>query len=327
MEQILIVDDMPTNIRILGELLKDRYEILVANNGNRAVQIAQAKRPDLILMDVMMPEMDGFAACRALKLTALTTNIPVIFITARHETDDVVKGFESGGVDYITKPFNPAELYARVKTHIDLKNSRAELARYAMQMAELNRELQSLNIQLNEANANLSLAAWTDPLTMLANRRTMVERIREEAARTDRTQGLFSLCISDLDHFKKINDTYGHDAGDHVLKSIASILKSALREQDVLARWGGEEFLLLMPETGLKEAQIAAERLRGVVENAEILYDGNRIALTMTFGVSTYDKSEGVDGSIKKADSALYVGKSTGRNCVVAEPPHQRAGS
>lgn len=319
MAQILIVDDVPANIRVLGELLRDQHEILVANNGSRAVQIAQSKRPDLILMDVMMPEMDGYAACRALKLTAVTADIPVIFITARNETDDVVKGFESGGVDYVTKPFNPPELFARVKTHIDLKNSREELARYAEQLAHVNQELQMMNIQLNEANAGLLQAAITDPLTNLANRRNMVDRIREEAARAQRNNGQFALCMADIDNFKSINDTYGHDCGDHVLANVAGVLKATLREQDILARWGGEEFLILMPETRLEQARIAAERLRTAVEGAAISYEGTQLALTMTFGVASYDQEDGVDGSIRRADAALYLGKSKGRNCVVAQ--------
>lgn len=319
MEKVLIVDDVPANMRILGELLKEKYEILVANNGSRAVQVAQSKRPDLILMDVMMPEMDGFTACRALKLTDVTANVPVIFITARNQTDDVVKGFESGGVDYITKPFNPSELYARVKTHLELKNLREELARRAMQLAELNQELQSMNIQLNEANANLLLASWTDPLTGLSNRRHMMERIREEVARLNRTHGSFALCLADIDFFKNINDTLGHDCGDHVLKHLAQIMKATLREQDVLARWGGEEFLVLMPETGLAEAKSAAERLRETVAQAVIHYEGHPISLTMTFGAVAYDEGDGVDGSIRKADAALYTGKNRGRNCVIAE--------
>lgn len=127
MQKILIVDDVPTNVKILGELLKGSYDILVANNGNKAVQVAKMKLPDLILMDVIMPEMDGFAACKALKEYSETAEIPVIFITAKNETDDIVKGFDAGGVDYLTKPFNPSELYARVKTHLELKRSREEL--------------------------------------------------------------------------------------------------------------------------------------------------------------------------------------------------------
>ncbi len=158
MPKILIVDDIPANIKILGELLKGKYDILVAGNGSKAIKVAQMKLPDLILMDVIMPEMDGFTACKALKNFPETAEIPVIFITAKNETDDIVKGFEAGGVDYLTKPFNPAELDARVKTQIELKKSREKLKNYTQRLEELNQELSQRTTDLEYANNELRQA-------------------------------------------------------------------------------------------------------------------------------------------------------------------------
>ncbi|MDA8441719.1 MAG: diguanylate cyclase [Peptococcaceae bacterium] len=316
MHTILIVDDVPANIKILGELLKGKYEILVANNGNKAVQIARSTLPDLILMDVIMPDIDGIAACNILKQHKETAEIPIIFITAKNETDDIVKGFEAGGVDYITKPFNPSELNARVKTHLELKMSREELKNYAQQLEDLNRKLGFTNSQLNSAMEKLHVAAMTDPLTGLANRRNITEKIKTEINRFKRTQRMFSFIIADIDFFKTINDAYGHECGDYVLKYIADLMQAEIREQDMLARWGGEEFLFFVPETDLEGAKTIAEKLRAKVERFPILYADNKISLTMTFGVAIFSPTEGMDASIRNADNALYKGKARGRNRV-----------
>lgn len=318
MPKIMIVDDVPTNIKVLGELLKDKYEVLVANNGNKAIQVASAKLPDLILMDVIMPEMDGITACHLLRKQPETSEIPIIFITAKNETDDMVNGFEAGGVDYITKPFNPAELNARIKTHLDLKKSREELRTIAMQLKTLNDELAEKNVQLNNAIENLHKAAMTDPLTGLGNRRFITEKVNEEISRCRRVAMTFSLMIADIDYFKKINDTYGHECGDYVLQSVANALKNGIRNIDDVARWGGEEFLFLLPDTNADGAIIVGERLRQAIEQLPLIYQDQSITVTMTFGVSEYDQSGSMDQTVKTADHALYTGKETGKNRVVS---------
>jgi diguanylate cyclase (GGDEF)-like protein len=317
MGKILIVDDLPFNIKILSNLLK-KYEILVADNGSKAIQFAKTHLPDLILMDIIMPDMDGFSACSVLKNFAETATIPIIFITARNKAEDIIKGFEVGGVDYITKPFNSAELYARIKTHLELKRTREELNNYVLRLEELNKQLSHKNVQLNEVMKNLHVNAMTDPLTGLANRRHMTEKIHEEINRFSRTERLFSLILADVDYFKKINDDFGHECGDYILKSVAETMRANIRKHDSLARWGGEEFLFLLPETNLEGSLIIAEKLRKIVEESKIFYEDNKINITMTFGVASFSQSNGMDGSIKKADIALYKGKERGRNCVVA---------
>ncbi|MDA8388303.1 MAG: diguanylate cyclase [Nitrospiraceae bacterium] len=316
-EKILIADDVPANIKMLGEILKGGYEIVVATNGHKAYKLACECAPDLILMDVMMPEMDGFTACGLLKAVEKTADIPVIFITASRTEEDIVKGFTAGGVDYITKPFNPTELDARVRTHLELRNSREILKRYSRELESKNNELNEKNVLLGEALEQITCLARTDHLTGLCNRSHMMEKLREEEVRFHRNGRPFSLILSDIDHFKRFNDTYGHECGDLVLKTISGILKNSLREQDTVARWGGEEFLLLLPETDVSAAEGVARRLLEKVASHELDYNGSALCVTMTFGVSAYEKDSGIAGSIRHADEALYDGKEQGRNRVV----------
>ncbi len=317
MEKILIADDVPANIKMLGEILKDRYEIVVATNGERALKLANDCVPDLILLDVMMPGLDGFAACERLKASARTADIPVIFITASNTEQDIVRGFTVGGVDYITKPFNPTELNARVRTHLELKLSRETLKRHSMELESINNELKEKNVLLGKALEQITLLARTDNLTGLWNRRFMMEKLKEEEIRFKRCKRPFSLVMGDIDHFKEFNDTYGHECGDRVLCAISAILRRSIREQDVVSRWGGEEFLLLLPETGISEALIVARRIRERVASNVLHYDGAPLKVTMTLGASAYDQQTGIPGSIRNADEALYLGKSQGRNRVV----------
>jgi diguanylate cyclase (GGDEF)-like protein len=312
MKKILIVDDYPANIKVLGELLREKFELLVATNGLKAVSIAKEKMPDLILMDVMMPEMDGFSAASIIKNDKLTEDIPIIFITAKGETEDIVKGFDVGGQDYITKPFNPQELFARINTHLELKQSRQTLKDYAA-------ELEITNKELKELNAKLEFMAWHDQLTGLPNRRYMRDRLKNEEARSSRNGKPFALVMGDIDDFKHVNDTYGHEAGDGVLRHIAQIITSSLRHQDTVSRWGGEEFLLLLPETDTKGAVVISEKIRSRVEAEQYDNEGIPLHITITLGVSGYDGSLGIDDTIKMADEALYKGKKSTKNCVVVE--------
>jgi diguanylate cyclase (GGDEF)-like protein len=311
MKKILIVDDFPANIKVLGELLRDRFEVFVATNGLKAVTIAREKMPDLVLMDVMMPEMDGFSAASIIKNDKLTEDIPIIFITAKGETEDIVKGFEVGGQDYITKPFNPQELYARVNTHLELKQSKETLKDYALELEKANRDLKELN-------ARLEFMAWHDQLTGLPNRRYMRDMIKNEQARSARSKKTFSFVMADIDDFKRVNDTYGHEVGDCVLKHVSEIIMVSLRKQDILSRWGGEEFLFLLPETDLNGALIVSEKIRSSIEAEPYNYEDKSIRLTLTLGVAEFDVSQGADDTIRRADEALYKGKKATKNCVVA---------
>lgn len=318
MAKILIIDDTPINIKTVGEILRDRHHIIVATDGQGGIELASSESPDLILLDVMMPGMDGFAVCRALKERPETASIPVILTTALTGTDDIVRGFDSGAVDYITKPFNPRELIARVSTHLEIVKARNQLAIYAESLEEMSQRLLDKTLQL-------SASACTDHLTGLANRMHMMELLRQGRAQSRRSGRPFALIIADIDHFKNINDTHGHDCGDHVLTSIADIMRAVIREQDMLARWGGEEFLFLLPETDTAGAAILAEKIRKTVESERIAYQDTAISVTLTFGVAPYDPETDIDVSIKRADAALYEGKRGGRNRVVTAPTAARS--
>jgi diguanylate cyclase (GGDEF)-like protein len=303
--QVLIVDDNPQNLKILGNVLKENtdYGLAFAMNGEEALKFVETENPDMILLDVMMPGIDGFQVCEKLQTNKKTSDIPVIFITAKSEPDDIVKGFKVGGVDYVTKPFNEAELLMRIRTHIELKKSRDLLE-------EKNREL-------SEAYEKIEHLALTDTLTGIPNRRNISIVMAKEVSRCLRNGSVFSMLMCDIDFFKKVNDTYGHDTGDYVLVQVARIIQEHLRRQDVVARWGGEEFLVMLPETRIEDATHTAEKLRKAIESAEMVHNNHRFNVTMTFGVAVLEKELGLEKSIKKADDALYEGKQTGRNKVV----------
>lgn len=300
MEKILIVDDNPANIRVLAEMLKDRFSVLAANNGTRAIKIAQDYGPDIILMDVIMPELDGFETTEELKNNRKTEEIPVIFITAKNDVDDIVKGFSVGGCDYVTKPFNQEELLARLNTHLELKKSKELLKKYISDLENKNDELDKMS--------------KTDYLTGLANRRFMMERIKEELARKERNGSNMSILMCDIDHFKKINDSYGHEVGDLVIKEVTNNINKILRKYDVVSRWGGEEFLILLPDIGNKEACIIAEKIRKQIENTKIVDQKIECRVSITIGVTEYDEKVSISDNINNADEALYQGKNAGRN-------------
>ncbi len=300
MEKILIVDDNPANIRVLAEMLKGSFSVLAANNGLRAIKIAQEYTPDIILMDVIMPDLDGFETTIELKNNIKTEEIPIIFITAKNDVDDIVRGFSVGGCDYVTKPFNQEELLARVNTHLELKKSKELLKKYISELENKNDELDKMS--------------KTDYLTGLANRRFMMERIKEELARKERNGTNMSILMCDIDHFKKINDSFGHEIGDLVIKEVTNNINRILRKYDIVSRWGGEEFLILLPDIGKNEACIIAEKIRKEVENTKIQAQKIECRVSITIGVTEYDEKISVSDNINNADDALYQGKNSGRN-------------
>lgn len=302
MARVLIVDDSPLNQRIINELLGNEYETIVTGDGRTAIQLAAEKKPDLILLDIVMPEMDGLAVCRFLKNQTLTAEIPIIFITAVSDPENIVKGLEAGGQDYITKPFSSSVLRARVKIHLELGESKKALKAYAKELEEKNKEL-------NEALIKLEVVAMTDYLTALPNRYYMINRIKDEVTRIQQAQGVMSLVLVDINGFKSINDTHGHICGDFALREIARIMKENIRKKDVISRWGGDEFLLLFPDTSYNGGQIMAKKLKEAIDAATIKYEGKELSLTVTIGVAEFDPVLDIDANIKKADEALYQGK------------------
>lgn len=309
MDKVLIVDDVPVGIKVLGELLREHYEILVATSGSRAIEVALKNQPDLILLDVVMPDMDGLETCRQLKGNTQTKDIPVIFLTAMSESSDVIKGFEVGGQDYIVKPFHKTEVIARVKNHLELKKSKEKVKQYALELEQKNDELQ----QLLEKTEQL---AMTDFLTGITNRRFAIKKMNEELSRINRGGDGFSLLMIDIDNFKSINDSYGHACGDYVLKNLINLIKPVLREYDMIARWGGEEFLIMLPMTEINDAKTVAEKVVSCVGAQIFNYKGISFNVTVTAGVAQYQVDDDLDSIIKRADEAMYQGKMSGKNCV-----------
>jgi two-component system cell cycle response regulator len=304
--RILIVDDHEDNIELLRARLEARgYSIDTAMDGEQALARVANTAPDLILLDVMMPRIDGFEVVRRLKADKTLPFIPIILQTALDSTEHKVEGLDAGADDYITKPINFAELEARVKSMLRIK---------ALQDALEERER-----ELSEVNSRLLKMAQTDSLTELDNRRYLEQRLDEMFEHSRRLREPVAVVLCDLDRFKSVNDTYGHQVGDVVLKELARILKKEAREIDRVGRYGGEEFMLLLPGTVLDAAVTFAERVRKAVEAHTFSFDGGTLQRTMSCGVAAWPhpRIADCDALVKAADDALYVAKETGRNRVI----------
>ncbi|BCA78952.1 diguanylate cyclase [Desulfuromonas sp. AOP6] len=297
---ILIVDDSPTLrqeiIHILRKtsLFKFYYE---AGDGIEGFKVALNKPVDIILCDLEMPGMDGFKFLSMMGTRDELQDIPVIMLTGREGQETKVQALEQGASDYVTKPFDPAELIARVKVQVKIK---------------------SLQDSLKKSNEMLLRLSNTDPLTQLYNRRFLTDALEREMNRSTRNNSPVTLVMLDIDHFKKVNDTYGHQRGDLILKVVADLLMSKMREYDLAARFGGEEFALVLPETTLKQGVEAAERLR--LACSELLFPDelSELELTISLGVAAFPHPDihTLDDLIREADYALYRAKRTGRNRV-----------
>lgn len=294
---VLIVDDVQYNIKMLAHALKDEYRIKVATDGERAIEIASSTEdpPDLILLDVIMPKMDGYEVCKVLKNDESTKKIPIIFVTARDETADEEYGLNLGAVDYVTKPFHKAILKARVRNHVDLKVK-----------TDLLEEL-----------------ATVDGLTRIPNRRSFDTVLNKEKKRAAREKTPLTVVLMDIDNFKGYNDHYGHGKGDVCLESVAgAIAESAARSSDFVARYGGEEFAAIFPNTDAEGGLGKAEEIRQRVEDLGIAHEYSETAehVTISVGVCTCtpDDQDKAEELVKKADEALYRSKEEGRNRVTS---------
>lgn len=445
--RILVVDDQPANVRLLEARLQIEYfDVCTAYSGIDAIEAARAEQPDLILLDVMMPGMDGYQTCRMLKSDPDTRHIPVVMVTALDDREDRVRGLEAGADDFLTKPVDEVTLFARVRSLLRLKMVLDELRyrqgetigipmatdpgedfdaeasalviagdersaeRYASAMPshvntwfetdpgtgvaaindetdllivdlatedfdglricarirsdaatrhlpiiavvnpdDLERSVRALDLGANdiihrpvdtgELNARVQTQlrrkfyadrlrnrldeslemAVTDSLTGLHNRRYIAARLRQAMESASNGGAPVSVMIADIDHFKRINDTYGHDAGDAVLRAFATRLTEGLRALDLAARFGGEEFVVVMPGAGLAEGRIAAERLRAAIAHAPFsLQSGEAIEVTISIGLAQAYPGEDIEALLRRADEALYEAKSAGRNRVEA---------
>jgi diguanylate cyclase (GGDEF)-like protein len=304
--RILIVDDHEDNVELLRARLESwGYTTDSATNGADALKKVEEAPPDLILLDVMMPEIDGIEVTRRVKANGSLPFIPIIMQTALDSTENKVEGLEAGADDYITKPIDFAELKARLTSMLRIKR--------------LQEELQERERELLEANERLRHMSRTDGLTGLDNRRHLEELLRDMFEHAKRLSEPFACVMCDLDRFKSVNDTHGHQAGDAVLKQFARILRHEVREIDRVGRYGGEEFMLLLPGTVLDAGVTFAERVRKQVEAHTFTFGEASIRRTASFGVSAWPHPRIVDcdALMRAADDALYVAKESGRNRVV----------
>lgn len=308
-KKLLIVDDSPSIRKSLYDTLEKAKifsKILEADNGAKALDLLIKERIDFVISDVMMPTLDGFKLLSIIRSQVKYRDLPVIFLTGQKETFDRIKGLEIGANDYITKPFDPGELLARVKNLLKMK--------------ELKDELEEKNKQLEIINKKLEELSITDTLTGIYNRRYFLERLNSEFARSKRYNICISLLMLDLDHFKQINDTYGHQKGDDVLQKVAEILKRNCRVHDIVARFGGEEFIMLLCQTDPEGAFIAAERTRKDIEDHQFAQRGEpSFKVTTSIGVSSCPdiRINNINDLIRAADVSLYEAKKQGRNRVV----------
>jgi diguanylate cyclase (GGDEF)-like protein len=293
-QKILIADDSQTVIDMLCAVLGEEYEVMVAPGGLAAIEMAVDRQPDLILLDVVMPGIDGFEVCRRLRAEERTQRIPIVFITGLNALEDERRGLELGAIDFIAKPIQAAIVRLRVRNHLELKRYRDFLE-------------------------DLSLV---DGLTGIGNRRRFDEFLLREWRRSRRARTPLALVLLDVDYFKAFNDCYGHAAGDDCLREVAATLAMLVRRPgDLCARYGGEEFAAILPQTDLAGARILAERIREAVLALDIPHEGSAVSpnLTVSIGIAASDPAsmEEPEALLREADRRLYEAKTAGRNRVV----------
>ena len=293
---VLIADDsLVIRAVVRGDLEDEGHRVVEAVDGLTAVQLCREDPPDVVLLDIEMPGMDGYEVLSELKRDAALRDIPVVFLTSRGGMDDVVAGLRGGAHDYLKKPFEAAELLARVSSALHVKH---------------------LQDQLRERNVELDRLSRTDALTELYNRRHLEQELARLHNDSVRHGDPLCVLILDLDHFKQINDSQGHAAGDQVLRVFADRLRGELRAGDIGGRWGGDEFLAILPRTDLEGALAVAERIRASTE-ARPVDVAEQIDVTVSGGCAT-GPADSVESILQLADSSLYEAKLAGRNRIVA---------
>ncbi len=301
--KILVIDDAQDVLDLLNAILRNHpYEVHTARSGALGWTKINEIAPDLILLDIMMPEQDGFRFAKKILSDPDTKAIPIMFLTARSDIKSLQTGLGLGAIEYLVKPFNAAELIARIEVALRIKFLQDDLMR---------------------ANAELQSMALTDPLTGLRNRRFLSEHLQDLLPVARRYKEPLCCTMIDIDHFKQVNDTYGHPVGDEVLVTLAKLMKSSLREADIVGRYGGEEFIIVSPRTDLKAGHLVTERLRRNVEQTPFQTEKGALNITVSIGFAVYDpaNAESAYDLIERADVALYAAKNAGRNQVKAATP------
>ena len=294
--KVLVADDSPIYRKLVEHTLAEKqHAVLFAKSGREAIDLFSEHQPSLVITDWMMPDLSGIELCEHIRNHPRQTYTYLIILTGITEKNKLVKGLAAGADDYLTKPFHSDELLARVGV--------------GRRIVELHRQLEAKNRLLEEL-------ALTDPLTGLPNRRAIEEWATRQLSGAARYGFSFLVVLADLDHFKAVNDTHGHDAGDAVLKKFAEILKANSRRSDICGRIGGEEFLFILTHSTQENAMVAIERIRAELEAAKFDFDGGSLTVTASFGLAGFEGTQTPDFNrlVSQADAALYAAKRTGRN-------------
>jgi diguanylate cyclase (GGDEF)-like protein len=312
--KILLVDDDADTTSTLSDWLRLKgYEVITGARGQDALDLAARERPDLVLLDAGLPDVNGLDVALRLRADRRVAGVPIIFVTARRESEFKAACFEAGADDYVTKPFDFVEVETRLKAVLKKK--------------DLQDEMERMNRALKRANRALRKLLITDEKTKLFNYRYFRERITEEFKRASRYENPLSCIMVDLDHFKVINDTLGHRAGDHVLEEFGRILTESARETDLVARYGGEEFIVVLPHTDGPRALTVAERIRRSTSSRTFVPEDGPLKLTVSCGVATFPTNPSIKSEedlIRAADEALYAAKHGGRNRSEVDPASSR---
>ena len=304
--KILLAEDITVTRKLVKRILENNgYKVIEARDGQEAWEILQKEKEEinLALIDWLMPRLNGLQLCRKIKATENQGYTYIIFLTGKVDIYEVVEGLESGADDYVTKPFDKRELISRI---------------------DVGKRFIQLHQKLREANHQLHILSITDGLTQILNRRALLERLEEELYRASRENAFFSLVMLDIDHFKRVNDKYGHQAGDKVLVEVVNRVKSKLRSYDIIGRYGGEEFVVGIFGADKEMGINKAEDFRRCIDEKEFEYNDKKLKISISLGISYQkiedsksDISQLLDDLSKKADGALYRAKETGRNKVV----------
>ena len=311
---ILVVDDLLQNIRVLEALIRDmQFDIVTALSGNEALRLSLKYDFALVILDIQMPGMNGFEVAHLIRRNPKTSHFPIIFITdGRENILSQIEVYETGAVDYLIRPFEPVILRSKVRVFWELYQQRKMLEKFYSNLEEI---VEERTAELKKANETISRLAATDELTELSNRRSFNESLSSNLSAVRRHQFPLSMIMIDLDHFKVLNDTYGHGEGDQILKAFADLLREMIRAEDVAARWGGEEFAVILPHTACEAAAALAERIREAFE--QCYGCTTPIALSASFGVAQLQEGDDAESFIRRTDDALYQAKREGRNRVV----------
>ncbi|MFA6958427.1 MAG: diguanylate cyclase [Thermoanaerobaculia bacterium] len=310
LQKVLIVDDEATNLQVIARVFEamgdPRYEVLQTLSPEKALEIARAEQPDLIITDWDMPVVDGIELIRRLRADEATRDILVIMCTGVMTTSkNLEAALAAGAVDYIRKPVDELELIARTRS--------------MLQLSVTLKRMRKQNEELRASHERMEWMARTDMLTKLPNRRDFLEKLEQSIASATRHHRNFVLAMADIDDFKAVNDRYGHYAGDTVLEQVSALMRDAVRTDDYVARWGGEEFILLFSDTDLEGGRIIAEKIRRLAAERSWEFEGKPLSVTFTIGVCFFDGSGDMNDLLRRADEALYQGKASGRNTVVVK--------